>query len=260
MKENILKTRLKAGESCFGTMLKDSFNINAPELLAMAGFDFFVVDMEHAAYGMQRIYDLLLYARKCDISSVVRIPVLNYSYVAKALDMGAESIWVPHMDTADMARDLVKFAKYPPIGVRGAAVPAYRQKEYAEAPDVPTYYKTLNEQVMLVAQIETREGVKNIEEIMAVDGIDVAMIGTQDLTLDMGLAGQNNHPDVIASVRRVVDACRNNGKIGGNHLQAVEPLRRWMKAGMTMIAYSYEINMMMERGKAVLEELKAPLN
>ena len=245
-----------AGEFAFGTMIKDAFSVNVAELLAMAGFDYFVIDMEHAAYDIPRIYDILLYARKCPISSVVRIPVLEYSNVARALDMGAECIWVPHVDTPGMARDLVRFAKYPPVGVRGAAVPLFRKQEYQQAESATAYYEALNNETMLIAQIESREGVEYVEAIVGVDGIDVAMIGTQDLSLDMGLAGAGSHPDVDAAVQRVVDACKAHGKVSGNHLQKVEPLRGWMEQGMRRITYSYETNMIVERSRAALAELK----
>ncbi len=122
MKINRTKQKLKDGGHAIGTMIKEAVNINIAETLKLAGFDFFVIDMEHATHSMPMVSEILLYARKCDITGIVRVPQLGYSYVARALDMGADGIWVPHVDIAQEARQLVAFGKYPPEG-RGAAVP-----------------------------------------------------------------------------------------------------------------------------------------
>ena len=114
MRQNVIKRKLKNNEFVFGTMIKESTRIGIVDILELAGFEYFVIDMEHATYDMPMIADLLQYARKSDITGVVRIPVLNYSNVSKALDMGAEGIWVPHIDTVEEAEQLVQYGKYPP--------------------------------------------------------------------------------------------------------------------------------------------------
>ena len=114
MRINRIKKKMKNGEPVFGVMIKEARNINIAEILEIAGFDYFVIDMEHAYYDMSSITEILQFARKTEITSVVRIPRLDYAYVAKTLDMGAEGIWVPHLDTVEQAKDLVRFGKYPP--------------------------------------------------------------------------------------------------------------------------------------------------
>lgn len=254
---NRIKQKLKKGEPVFGTMLKEARNANIAEVLEIAGFDYFVIDMEHAFYDMSDITEIFQYARKTEITSVVRIPRLDYAYVAKALDMGAEGIWAPHLDTVEQAKHLVSFGKYPPEGIRGAAVPIFRQKEFQEFKKPGDYYPAVNEETLLIAQMESREAIGNVEAITAVPGIDVAMMGTQDLSLDMGYHGQLTHPEVKAAVQKVVDACRKNGKAAGNHLGNIEELRYWIGQGMQMITYSYETNLIIERGREALKSLKA---
>jgi 4-hydroxy-2-oxoheptanedioate aldolase len=206
---------------------------------------------------MSDIADILQFARKTDITAVVRIPRLDYAYVAKTLDMGAEGIWVPHLDTVEEARQLVSFGKYPPEGRRGAAVPVFRQKERAEFKQAADYFRAVNDETLLIAQIESREAIGNVEAITAVEGIDVAMMGTQDLSLDMGYPGQESHPEMKAAVQKVVDACRKNGKASGNHIPGIDALRYWMGQGMRMITHSYETNLIIEKGRDVLKALKA---
>ncbi len=132
----------------------------------------------------------------------------------------------------------------------------FRQLEYQQAESPSVYFRTLNEETLFILQIENLQAVENVEEIITVPGVDVAMIGAQDLSLDMGLAGQANHPQMVEAAQRVSDACCKHGVVSGNHLQAIGPLVDWMKRGMRMIVYSYETNLMLERGKEVLKALK----
>ncbi len=257
MRINKIKKKLKNNEPVFGIMIKEARNINIAEILEMAGFDYFVIDMEHAFYDMSDITSLLQFARKTEITSVVRIPRLDYAYVAKTLDMGAEGIWVPHLDTVEEARQLVSFGKYPPEGKRGAAIPVFRQKESQEFKAAADYFQFVNDQTLLIAQMESREAIGNVEAITAVEGIDVAMMGTQDLSLDMGYVGQGQNPEMRAAVQKVVDACRKNGKASGNHIPGIDDLRYWMGQGMRMITYSYETNLIIEKGRDALKALKA---
>jgi 2-dehydro-3-deoxyglucarate aldolase/4-hydroxy-2-oxoheptanedioate aldolase len=257
MRTNEVKRKLKNGEKVFGTMIKEARNINIAEILEIAGFDYFVIDMEHAAYDMATIAPILEFARKTGITGVVRIPRLDYAYVAKALDMGAEGIWVPHLDTVEEAKELVRFGKYPPEGKRGAAVPIFRQKERQEFKQAADFFRAVNEETLLIAQMESAEAIGNVEAITAVPGIDVAMMGTQDLSLDMGYPGQGNHPEMRAAVQKVVDACRKNGKASGNHIPGIDDLRYWIGQGMQMITWSYETNMIIDRGREALRALKA---
>ncbi|MHB8907479.1 MAG: HpcH/HpaI aldolase family protein [Syntrophales bacterium] len=257
MRINKIKKKLKNNEPVFGIMIKEARNINIAEILEIAGFDYFVIDMEHAFYDMSDITSLLQFARKTEITSVVRIPRLDYAYVAKTLDMGAEGIWVPHLDTVEEARQLVSFGKYPPEGKRGAAVPVFRQKEREEFKEAADYFRFVNDQTLLIAQMESRQAIGNVEAITAVDGIDVAMMGTQDLSLDMGYPGRGQNSEMRAAVQKVVDACRKNGKASGNHIPGIDDLRYWMGQGMRMITYSYETNLIIEKGREALKALKA---
>ena len=119
MRINRIKKKLKNNEPVFGIMIKEARNINIAEILEIAGFDYFVIDMEHAFYDMSDIADILQFARKTEITRwFVRIPRLDYAYVAKTLDMGAEGVWVPHLDTVEQAKDLVRFGKFFPEGIR----------------------------------------------------------------------------------------------------------------------------------------------
>ena len=256
MRKNRIKRKLKNNEFVFGTMIKEYTRIAVVDILELAGFDYLVIDMEHASYDMPMIADILQYARKSDVTGVVRIPVLNYSNVAKALDMGAEGIWVPHIDTVEQAKQLAQYGKYPPEGIRGAAVPPFRMKEMKAAESPAAYFEGCNREVLLIAQIESRQAIGDVENIAAVKGIDVLMMGTQDLCLDMGFVGQGNHPEVVAAVQKVVDACKKANIASGNHIASLEQLRYWMEHGMRMITYTYPPTFIIDRGREAIQILK----
>lgn len=256
MRQNAVKRKLKKGEFVFGTMIKEETVLGIVDVLEISGYDYFVIDMEHARYDMATIADLLQYARKSEITGVVRIPELNYAYVAKALDMGAEGIWVPHIDTVEEAQQLVRFGKYPPQGARGAAVPPFRLKEFQAIGNPAAYFEACNEEVLLIAQIESGQAIGDIDNIAAVEGIDVLMMGTQDLSLDLGFPGQGSHPEVKGAVQKVVDACKKANIASGNHIAGVDQLRYWMEQGMRMITYTYPPSMIISHSKEVLAKLK----
>jgi len=259
MRLNAVKRKLNKGECVFGTMIKESTVLGIVDVLEISGYDYFVIDMEHARYDMSIIADLLQYARKSEITGVVRIPELNYAHVAKALDMGAEGIWVPHIDTVQEAEQLAQFGKYPPEGVRGAAVPSFRLKEFQASESPAAYFKACNEEVLLIAQIESGQAIGDIDNIAAVKGIDVLMMGTQDLSLDLGFPGQGTHPEVKGAVQKVVDACKKANIASGNHIAAVDQLKYWMEQGMQMITYTYPPSMIISHSKEVLKKLKEGL-
>ncbi|MBW1695401.1 MAG: hypothetical protein JRH18_07020 [Deltaproteobacteria bacterium] len=256
MRQNAVKRKLKNDEFVFGTMIKEMLTNPIVDLLELAGFDYFVLDMEHARYDMPIITGILQYARKSAITGIVRIPELNYSNVAKALDMGAEGIWVPHIDTEQEAADLVQYAKYPPEGRRGAAVPPFRLKELQAAEDHASYFKGCNDEVLLIAQIESRQAIGNVAKIAAVPGIDVCMMGTMDLSLDMGYPGKGGHPEMKKAIQKVVDACKEANIASGTHIAGIDMIRYWMQQGMRMITCSYESNFIIDRGKEVLKLMK----
>ena len=256
MRRNAVKSKMKNGPCAFGTMIKEILNLGIVDILEIAGFDYFVIDMEHARYDMETIADILQYTRKSDITGVVRIPRLDYAYVAKALDLGAEGIWVPHVDTAEEAAQLVSFGKYPPEGIRGAAVPIFRNQEYQQAESATAFYQGCNDEVLLIAQIESAQAIENVEAIAATPGIDVCMMGTNDLSLDMGYPGQGTHPEVKNAVQRVVDACNKANIVSGNHIGSLQELQYWMQQGMQMITYSFDSQLIIDSAKAALRTLK----
>lgn len=195
------REKLEEGGRLLGTMVTTFASADLPKILARCGFDFFVVDCEHGSFTTREVADMLAVARAIGLPGVVRIPELRREHVLKFLEMGAEGLLLPNTESAEQAQQLVDWAKYAPMGHRGVSL--NRPHTDFEKVDGRTYMEQSNRGTVLMAQIESREGVEHVAEIMAVDGIDLALIGPNDMSQDYGLLGQYTHPEMEAAFAKV---------------------------------------------------------
>jgi 2-keto-3-deoxy-L-rhamnonate aldolase RhmA len=208
---NLVKRKLKAGKPSVGTWI----SIGHPDVamyLADLGFDWLVCDMEHGPFGPETYHFMaqaMLYNRE-SCMPMARIPWNDLIWAKKAMDAGATGLVIPRVDTREMAEEAVRIMKYPPMGERGAGprLAAFRD---------PDYFATANEETLVVVMIETRKGIKNIDEIFGVEGVDACFVGPSDLSLDLGIHRQYTHPDFIAALDRIVDAGKQHGVALGMH-------------------------------------------
>jgi 2-keto-3-deoxy-L-rhamnonate aldolase RhmA len=170
---------------------------------------------------------------------MVRVPTTQYHLISRVLDVGARGIMVPMVESVEQARLIVQSAKYPPVGRRGAAF-GVAHDDYAGG-DVGEKLRTANEEILLIAQIETVAGVECVEQLAAVDGIDVLWIGHFDLTNSMGIPAQFEHPTYLDAVKRVVAACNAHGKAAGIMAGSVEDAQQALDQGFRIVAYSGDL-------------------
>ena len=188
MRNNPVKKKLHSGEFAIGTMAFEFNSSGLGRLAATAGAEFVIFDMEHTGWSIETIRLLVATTRSANIVPMVRVPATNYHFFSRTLDVGAMGLMVPMVSTAQQAQVIVNSAKYPPIGQRGAAF-GVAHDDYASG-DILAKMETANDNVMLIAQIETVEGLENLESIAEVDGIDVLWVGHFDLTNFLGVPGQ----------------------------------------------------------------------
>jgi 2-keto-3-deoxy-L-rhamnonate aldolase RhmA len=185
----------------------------APMLAKAGGHDHIFIDMEHGAFTMQEATQLCIASLPHGIAPIVRVCAGALDEATRLLDNGALGIVVPHVDTAAQAQRVADAFHYPPQGTRSwggpPAVYGYLAPHVAEA------QAAINAEILTCVMIESAEGIRNVDAIAAVNGVDVLLIGSFDLTSDMGLAGQFRHPRVVESIQAVADACRNHGKVLG---------------------------------------------
>jgi 2-keto-3-deoxy-L-rhamnonate aldolase RhmA len=190
--------------------LRQLRSVDAVYILREAGFDGFYIDAEHGVFSLREISDLCLMAQACDMAALVRVHSAEMATVGPILDCGATGLIIPHVSSRQDIQSAIQLAKYPPLGRRSMAAigPAsgYRRQSAAEA--VPHR----NNQVFMVAMIETAQGVDRAEEIAATDGVDALMMGPMDLSLELGLPGQVRHERINQAYMTAAAAAQRSGK------------------------------------------------
>ena len=249
-----LRKRVLAGECVYGTMIRQARDPGAPSVFAAAGYDFVFIDMEHGNYSMETVADLIRGAKSAGIAPIIRVPHLETFFISRVLDAGAEGIMVPMTSTRRQAEEIVRFSKYTPLGQRGFGTQT-GQTDYKPS-KASEFMKEANEHTLIVAQIETPEAIENIDAILGVEGIDVGLIGPNDLSISMGMADQMGSEIIAKAIEKVVESAKKKGKASGIHIGNVEALKKWRAKGMTVLAYSTDIAFMYNTSKSSLEELK----
>src|SRR5215472_3615269 len=210
---NVAKRKLREGDIALGFGLHHLRSSAAPMLAAAGQHDFLFMDMEHGAFTVQEATQICIASLCAGIAPIVRVCAGALDEATRLLDNGALGIVVPHVDTKQQTERVADAFHYPPMGHRswGGPPPVYAYM----APHVSEAQNAINDEVLTVVMIESPEGVKNADDIASVDGIDVLLIGSFDLTSELGIPGQMDHQKLIDAVKTVGDACRKHGKTLG---------------------------------------------
>jgi len=249
-----LKARLKAGETCFGIMYCEMFTPGACRIAKKAGYDFVIIDTEHNMAGVETVAWMCRAGRDIDLPIVVRAPAFEGQWLTRYLDLGAAGVLIPRVETADETRAIVRSIKYPPEGVRGLAGSG-GHTDYA-SPGASELVRWANQNILLAVQIETRVGLENRHEILAVDGVDALFIGPNDLSLSLGRPGELDHPDVVAAMDAIFEAAKEHGVAPGMHVFDVPGARNWLAKGARFLAYSTELALIERASREALAQLR----
>jgi 2-keto-3-deoxy-L-rhamnonate aldolase RhmA len=255
MRDNPLKLRLARGETAFGTMAFEFASPGLARVVANAGADFILLDMEHSGWGFETIKAQIAHAHGAGIVPIVNPAGHGHSLITRALDLGALGVMVPVVETHAQAEAIVRATRYPPEGTRGAAF-GVAHTDYRIG-DVPAAIKAENARTMVIVKIETTKGVANADEILAVPGVDVGFVGHADLSVSLGRPQQFDHPEFIAARDAVVAACRKHGKVAGCLVGTPEWGRAWIAQGFRMVAYLGDIWLLGEALRAGLAAMRA---
>jgi 4-hydroxy-2-oxoheptanedioate aldolase len=201
---------------------------------------------------------MILAARAADIPVIVR-PSSRESaeYLSRPLDSGASGLLIPQVRTRQDVENAVKWCRYQPLGERGMGLS--RQHTFFETGDASDTMRRLNEEVLIALQIEHKDAVENLSELLAVPGIDAAFVGPADLSASFGKPGQSDDPEIQNAVARVIEVSKANGIIPGIHTSSVEKARYWIGEGMKMIGFSTDIKLIQQICKASVQELRSAL-
>jgi 4-hydroxy-2-oxoheptanedioate aldolase len=210
---NPARERLKRGELAIGCGVRLARTVEIAKVMAISGYDWLFIDMEHGSIDLDIACQMSVAALGAGIAPIPRVPAGEFSIATRLLDGGAAGIVVPHVDTAGEAREIVDRLKYPPQGHRSVAG-AMAQLGYQPLP-LAEATRIVNAETLVVVMIETPRAVENAEAIAEVPGVDVLLIGTNDLSMELGVPGGLGDPKVVAAYERVIAACKRHGKHAG---------------------------------------------
>ena len=248
-----IRERALKGEFLAGAWL----NLASPltsEMAGMAGYDWLLVDQEHGPGDNWTLLHQLQAAARYPVAPIVRVPWVDRILFKKVLDLGAAGIMTPYVQTPEEAREVVKFAKYMPMGERGIAA-SPRCADYSA--NFADYFATANKNLILVAQIETGLALDNAEAIAAVDGIDVLFVGPLDLSISTNLRGMFEDPKYVENLKRVSAAAKKHGKACGILLPNPKWIPLLKEIGFTFIACGSDGGYVLNSMKSTLEALRA---
>src|SRR5256885_14167711 len=210
MRDNPVKHSLRAGGRAYGAMVFEFFSPGLPQICKNAGAEFVLFDMGHTGLGFETLKTQIALCRGLDIVPMVRVPRGEYHFIARALDVGAMGVMVPMVGSAVEAAHIVSCTRYPPLGRRGAAF-AFAHDDYSGG-DVRAKIDALHARTLVIPQIETAEGLANVEAIAAVPGVDALWLGHFDLTHFLGISGGFQDPRFVSAGERNIAACETAHK------------------------------------------------
>jgi len=231
---NRFKGVIREGRPQIGQWLAFGDPISA-ELCAGAGFDWLVLDAEHGPNDLRTLIAQLQAVAPYESHPVVRIRVGDTHIIKQVLEIGAQTLLIPMVETGEQAAALVAAMQYPPAGVRGVGAALGRSSRWNR---MAAYLKQAGEEMCLLVQIETRRGVENIDAIAGTPGVDGVFIGPADLSASMGHLGNMTHPDVLATIEQLIGHIRAAGKAPGVLMGDEELVKRYLELGCMFIAVS----------------------
>jgi 2-keto-3-deoxy-L-rhamnonate aldolase RhmA len=251
---NRTRARLAAGELCVGTMLVEIRQPGIMTMLANGGFDFVLVDNEHGPFAIDTIAELCRAARSEGVTPIVRIPELTYAHVAQSLDGGAQGIMLPRVTERAQVEECVRYMKYAPEGRRGAVL-ARGHTAFKMGPLVETL-AAMNRETMLVVQVETREAVERLDDLLSVPGVDAALIGPTDLSLSLGVGGQMEHPTLVGAIEATLAACARHKVVPAIHTNDVGMSAAWARRGMRLVSINSEVGLLTAGARSAVTTIR----
>ncbi|MBT4044732.1 MAG: aldolase [Rhodospirillaceae bacterium] len=242
MRPNPVKTRLAAGETLFGTMIFEFLSPGLPRIMANSGADFVFYDLEHSGFTIEDMKTQFALCAGAGVIPFARPPGKEYQFTSRLLDVGAFGMLYQMVESAEEARELVRWNRYPPRGIRGAIFGGAHD-DYTGG-DMAEKAVAAMERTFTTVLIETKAGLENIDEILGVDGIDAAHLGHADMSLSLGIPGQFDHPDLQRAVDKIAETAAKHGKTAAT----LAPNPEWghdaLNRGYRMITYSYDMGLL----------------
>ena len=255
---NPVKARMQAGDVALGMIVRLSRSGDIALVAKTSGHDFIFIDGQHALFSLETIGHIAQAALGCGVAPLVRVGSCRNPDTSLILDNGTMGIVFPDVNTPEDARAAVDACKFPPIGKRSVSG-GYQVFDFRPVPTGQSV-RALNDSTLVVCMIETREGLSNVEQIAAVEGVDVVHVGCNDLLNDMGKPGQFGDPEVVAAVERVIAAAKAHGKYAG--LGGERDLERqlaFIRKGVRFVTTQTDLGLLMAAATQRAEQIRKGL-
>ena len=246
-----IKARIYKGETLIGCWLNLGSSLTS-EIVGMSGFDWVLVDIEHGSGSEGQILQQLQALEHTPAATFVRIESYQRQRFHRILDLGAEGIMCPRINTLEEARQAAKAIRYPPDGIRGVAR-MVRATNFGS--DFNEYYTNQKKNLVCIVQIETEEILNSLDAVAAIDEIDVLFVGPMDLSMALGIFGQFDHPKFVDALKATADAAAKEGKATGILLQNPEEFKKYYELGFRFIACSSDSSFVRQGACDLAEKL-----
>jgi 2-dehydro-3-deoxyglucarate aldolase/4-hydroxy-2-oxoheptanedioate aldolase len=254
MQTNTTRERLSRGETVFGCGLQTYRSAEIPRTFAVAGFDYVFIDLEHSSFDLQTAHDMIKSSLDAGITPIVRVGELAYSLVARLLDSGAQGIILPRVEDPAILREALSWMRFPPAGKRGYGInPTMIRYEARGFPEI-IEHQNLN--TLAVVQFETRTAMERAEELLSIPGMNIAMVGPADLSISLGVPGQFDHPEMIATIDALIEKCNRHGVVPGIQTRSLAMSKFWAERGMRFIGTAAEHALLLEKAKETVGALR----
>ena len=254
--KNITKEKIFNNELCLGVGLRQSRTVDIGKIMATSGYDWLFIDMEHNSMDIDIASQISVAAQDAGITPIVRVPDFAHHHATRVLDCGAMGVVFPHVDNAEIAKKLVSYCLYPPKG-RRSMTGVLPQLDFKQQP-IADVASTINENMLIVIMLESPEAIDNVDSIAAIDGVDVVLIGTNDLCMEMGIPGDYSNPKVKDAYIKVIEACKKYGKTPGmGGVYNEELMSEYIKMGMRFILSGSDLSFMMQSASLRSKKLRS---
>ena len=255
--KNYLKEKIANQEKTIGVfqVLGDA---SIAEIIGYAGFDYVLIDTEHGPFEVQAAQEYVRAAKLAQTTPLVRVKDQSRNSILKMLDIGAMGLVIPHLHEVEDIKQVVEYGKYYPVGNRGFGATSgntFLTAEYTKK-GVRELFDVHNEESLIIPQCETKESLENIEEIVRVDGVDGIFIGPYDLSVSLGIPGETESPEIIEAVKRVVAACKAEGKFTIIYTDKVKSIQANYDLGVDSVTYSSDASILSEMLTNIIEQVK----
>jgi 2-keto-3-deoxy-L-rhamnonate aldolase RhmA len=254
MKANTLLALLRDGKAAYGTMIQEVRSSALGPIMALAGCDFLFFDMEHGPYTLETVADMVRTTRPTGVTPLVRVPDAEYHLLCRPLDLGAQGIMIPRVETKAQVEHIVECVFFPPLGKRGLSVNKGHNDFQPQGQF--SFVEEANRENLIILQIERQAAVTHIQDLTSVPGVGAALLGPNDLALSLGVRS----PDMLAAleepIQHVLNVCLAKGLPCGIHIDNLEWLAEWRRRGMQLLCYSTDLNFLRNGAASGISWLK----